>query len=126
MSLNSTIPVLVTLDDASREVISSAGDPPNLDAIASDVAAIADTTTMVHDDQGALVESETTIQDKIADAETHLGNIENELGKQSDSAGSNTISGQIKQISQATGHPTDEATENSVIGLLKSIVNKLS
>lgn len=91
-----------------------------------ELQSISENVSQVHGEMGDLEPSESTLQDRLADTNTHLENLEEELGKQSDSAGSNTISGQIKQISQSTGHPTDTSTENSVIGLLKSIVNKLS
>lgn len=92
----------------------------------SAIESITENVSQVHGEMGDLEPSESTLQDRLADTNSHLENLEEELGKQSDVAGSNTISGQIKQISQSTGHPTDTSTENSVIGLLKSIVNKLS
>lgn len=105
-----------------------------------ELQSITENVSQVHGEMGELEPSESTLQDRLADTNSHLENIEdtstaasttlasiqNELGAQSDAAGTNTISGQIKQISQSTGHPTDTSTENSVIGLLKSIVNKLS
>lgn len=125
-----------------QELANIANDTGNLvnntTATGTDVSLIKQNTCEIHE-MGELIESESTIHDRLSDVAGHLENIEdtsatasttltsiqNELGAQSDAAGTNTISGQIKQISQSTGHPTDTSTENSVIGLLKSIANKL-
>lgn len=125
ISTQKTVPLLVH-EDCLGDLSANIDAQINEGALATNVDVITEQVSQVHDDMGGLGPSESTIQDRLADAESHLGNIENELGKQSDAAGSNTISGQIKQISAATGHSTDTAEENSVIGLLKSIVNKLS
>ena len=125
ISTQKTVPLLVH-EDCLGDFSANIDVQINEGALATNINEITKQVSQVHDDMGELGPSESTIQDRLADSETHLGNIENELGKQSDAAGSNTISGQIKQISAATGHSTDTAEENSVIGLLKSIVNKLS
>lgn len=91
-----------------------------------ELQSITENVSQVHGEMGDLEPSESTLQDRIADTNNHLENLEEELGHQSDPTGSLTISGQIKQISVSTGHPTDGDDENSVIGLLKSIINKIS
>ena len=120
--LRKTIPVLVHVDNFSD----AKTDETELKNISQNVGEI-------HDEMNELIPSESTIHDRLVDANNHLETleatletIEDELGKQSDPTGSLTISGQIKQISAATGHSTDTSDENSVIGLLKSIANKLS
>lgn len=117
---NSTVPELVKVSNWPENF------GTDISQIEVDVSKIESNTSQVHNDGGALVDSESTLHDRIIDTNLHLESLEEEIGKQSDAAGSNTISGQIKQISAATGHSTDTADENSVIGLLKSIINKLS
>ena len=76
----------------------------------ANIAKIAENTTTANDKLDTIEGNATAIKTSSANTATQLG----------------TIKTDTSSISSSVGLPADAASENTVIGLLKSIANKLS
>lgn len=115
--LRKTIPVLVHEDCMDSISVGLAKQEAN-------IAKIAENTTTANDKLDTVIANQETAQSKLNDIAEDTNTIEgNTTAIKTSSANSAT---QLGTLSSSVGLPADAASSNTVIGLLKSISNKLT